>query len=90
MAATAWCDARPELAGRVAKDPNDPFDVAILTDGDDADGARLEGELAAQSLMGGRRLVRLRFATEKPAVDKPSAEALNRHAAASSIPTPFS
>ncbi len=42
-----------------------------LTDGDmDADGGRLEGELAAQSLMGGRRLVRVRFATEKAGLDK--------------------
>src|SRR3569833_4174081 len=55
-----------ELAARIAKDPNDPFDVAQLTDGDiDADGGRLEGELAAQSLMGGRRLIRLRLGTEK-------------------------
>ncbi|MFI4950166.1 MAG: DNA polymerase III subunit delta [Caulobacterales bacterium] len=70
-----------ELAGRIAKDPNDPFDVAQLTDGDlDADAARLEGELAAQSLMGGRRLVRLRFSTEKVSLDKIAAEALTRHA----------
>ena len=55
-----------QLALKIAKDPNDPFDVAQLTDGDlDADAGRLEGELAAQSLMGGRRLVRLRFSTEK-------------------------
>src|SRR5204863_8766890 len=70
-----------ELAGRIAKDPNDPFDVAQLTDGDlDGDSGRLEGELAAQSLMGGRRLVRLRFASEKAALDKLAAEALARHA----------
>ncbi len=70
-----------ELAGRIAKDPNDPFDVAQLTDGDlDADAGRLEGELAAQSLMGGRRLVRLRFSTEKAGLDKLAAEALVRHA----------
>ncbi|HEV7384871.1 MAG TPA: DNA polymerase III subunit delta, partial [Phenylobacterium sp.] len=42
-----------ELAARIAKDPNDPFDVAQLTDGDlDNDAARLESELSAQSLMG--------------------------------------
>jgi DNA polymerase III subunit delta len=70
-----------ELASRIAKDPNDPFDVAQLTDGDlDADAGRLEGELAAQSLMGGRRLVRLRFGTEKAGLDKLAAEALTRHA----------
>jgi DNA polymerase III subunit delta len=70
-----------ELARKIAKDPNDPFDVAQLTDGDlDGDNGRLEGELAAQSLMGGRRLVRLRFGTEKAALDKLAAEALTRHA----------
>jgi DNA polymerase-3 subunit delta len=70
-----------ELAGRIAKDPNDPFDVAQLTDGDlDSDAGRLEGELAAQSLMGGRRLVRLRFGSEKASLDKLAAEALVRHA----------
>src|SRR6201993_4429735 len=70
-----------QLAARIARDPNAPFDVAQLTDGDlDADGGRLEGELAAQSLMGGRRLVRLRFSTEKVALDKAAAETFTRHA----------
>ena len=54
-----------QLAARIAANPHDPFDVAQLTDGDlDSDGSRLEGELVAQSLMGGRRLVRLRFGSE--------------------------
>ena len=79
-----------ELAGRIAKDPNDPFDVAQLTDGDlDGDAARLESELAAQSLMGGRRLVRLRFSTEKASLDKLVAEALGRHAAGELNPDAF-
>lgn len=79
-----------QLAAKIAKDPNDPFDVAQLTDGDlDGDAARLEGELAAQSLMGGRRLVRLRFATEKAALDKLAAEALTRHAAGELNPDAF-
>ncbi|HEY0435907.1 MAG TPA: DNA polymerase III subunit delta, partial [Phenylobacterium sp.] len=79
-----------ELAGRIAKDPNDPFDVAQLTDGDlDGDAARLEGELSAQSLMGGRRLVRLRFGTEKAALDKLAAEALTRHAEGELNPDAF-
>jgi len=79
-----------QLAAKVAKDPNDPFDVAQLTDGDlDGDGARLEGELAAQSLMGGRRLVRLRFSTEKASLDKLAAEALTRHAAGELNPDAF-
>ena len=79
-----------ELAGRIARDPNDPFDVAQLTDGDlDADGGRLEAELAAQSLMGGRRLVRLRFSTEKAALDKVAAEAFARHAEGELNPDAF-
>jgi DNA polymerase-3 subunit delta len=79
-----------ELAARIARDPNDPFDVAQLTDGDlDADGGRLEGELAAQSLMGGRRLVRLRFATEKASLDKAAAETFARHAEGELNPDAF-
>ena len=83
-------DRGRELVGRIVSNPDDPFDVAQLTDGDmDADAGRLEGELAAQSLMGGRRLVRLRFATEKAALDKLAAEALTRHAAGELNPDAF-
>jgi DNA polymerase-3 subunit delta len=67
------------LAAKLVPNPDDPFDVAILTEQDLADdGGRLEGELAAQSLMGGRRLVRLRMTAEKPAADRLAAEALER------------
>jgi DNA polymerase-3 subunit delta len=73
-------DRARDLAAKVTRTPDDPFDVAVLTDGDlDGDGARLESELSAQSLMGGRRLVRLRFATEKASLDKQVAEALTAH-----------
>ncbi len=83
-------DRGHELAGRIAANPDDPFDVALLTEADMADDAgRLEGELAAQSLMGGRRLVRLRLSGEKPAVDKLAAEALTRHAAGELNPEAF-
>jgi DNA polymerase III subunit delta len=83
-------DRANELAGKVVPRPDDPFDVALLTDGDlDGDGARLEGELAAQSLMGGRRLVRLKFATEKASLDKMTAEAVVRHAAGELNPDAF-
>ncbi len=79
-----------QLAVRIVADPDDPFDVAVLTEGDLADdGGRLEAELAAQSLMGGRRLVRLRFGSEKPAQDKLAAEALARHAAGELNPDAF-
>jgi len=83
-------DRAKQLAAKLVPNPDDPFDVAQLTDGDmDADGGRLEGELAAQSLMGGRRLVRLRFATEKAGPDKAAAEALTRHAAGELNPDAF-
>ena len=69
------------VAARVARDPNDPFDVSQLTDADlSDDGGRLEGELTAISMMGGRRLVRLRLAAEKGPLDKAAAEALTAHA----------
>lgn len=78
------------LAAKVVPNPDDPFDVAQLTEQDlSDDGGRLEGELAAQSLMGGRRLVRLRLTAEKPAVDKLAAEALERHAKGELNPDAF-
>ena len=83
-------DRANQLAAKMADRPDDPFDVAQLTDGDlGEDPARLEGELAAQSLMGGRRLVRLRFSTEKASLDKLAAEALTRHAAGELNPDAF-
>lgn len=83
-------DRGHQLAAKIVANPDDPFDVSQLADADlDGDGARLEGELAAQSLMGGRRLVRLRMAAEKGAVDKQAAEALRRHAAGELNPDAF-
>ncbi len=70
-----------QIAGKISQTPDDPFDVAVLTEVDVAgDPARLEGELQALSMMGGKRLVRLRLSAEKSAVDKAAAEALQRHA----------
>ncbi len=87
-------DRGHQLAGKLVPNPDDPFDVALLTEQDLADdAARLEGELAAQSLMGGRRLVRLRLATQTPAAekaaDKLAAEALVRHVAGELNPDAF-
>lgn len=66
-----------QLAAQVTEDPEDPFNVALLTEGDlAADASRLEGELAAQSLTGGRRLVRLRLSGEKASSEKLAVEAL--------------
>ena len=53
-------------------DLSDPFNVAVLTGEEaEADPARLADEAAARSLMGGRRLVRVRDARDR------SAEALS-------------
>lgn len=83
-------DRGHQLAAKLVPNPDDPFDVALLTEQDLADdGGRLEGELAAQSLMGGRRLVRLRMTAEKPAADKLAAEALDRHARGELNPDAF-
>ena len=87
-------DRGHQLAAKLVPNPDDPFDVSVLTEQDLADDAgRLEGELAAQSLMGGRRLVRLRLSGEKSAADKAAdklaAEALTRHAAGELNPDAF-
>src|SRR5262249_17972312 len=69
------------LAVKATANPDDPFDAALLTDSDiDGDPARLENELSAISMMGGRRLIRLRFSTEKSALDKAVAESAKAHA----------
>lgn len=69
------------LAAKVVKDPNDPFDVSLLTEADvDKDAARLEDELAALSMLGGRRLIRLRLVEGKVGAERAAAEALKRHA----------
>lgn len=69
-----------QLAAKAVANPDDPFDVALLTDGDiDGDAGRLDNELASQSLMGGRRLVRLKLSTEKASLDKMVAEAVKGH-----------
>jgi DNA polymerase-3 subunit delta len=79
-----------ELAGKVTERPDDPFDVALVGDGDlDDDPGRLVDELMAYSLMGGRRLVRLRLSTERAGPDRQAAEALERHAAGDFNPEAF-
>jgi len=74
---------RAQVLGRtVVADLNDPFNVTLLTEGDiDAGDGRLEDALAAMSMMGGRRLVRVRLGgSVKSGVDKALAEALKQHA----------
>lgn len=78
------------LAGKVSDRPDDPFDVALLTETDiDGDPARLEDELAAMSLMGGRRLVRLKLTGDKASADRKAAEALKAHAEGKLNPEAF-
>lgn len=76
------------LARAVTTNPDDPFDAAHLSESDVlADPALLEGELAAISMMGGRRLVRLRLSGS--GADHATAEALERHLAAALNPDAF-
>ena len=78
------------LAKKATARPDDPFDVALISDGDlDNDPARLVDELMAISMMGGRRLVRLRLGSEKASLDKLAAGALERHAAGEFNPDAF-
>ena len=76
------------LAGKVAVRPDDPFDVALLNEAE-IEGGRLEGELSAISMMGGRRLVRLRLDSEKGGADRAAADALKRHAEGEFNPEAF-
>lgn len=70
------------LARQIVPDINDPFNVSLLTDADlETDPATLEGELQALSMMGGKRLVRLKFFTEKLQLDKAVAATVKAHAA---------
>lgn len=74
-------DRADVVARSATEDPEDPFNVAILTDVDlDADPARLPDELSAQSLLGGRRLVRVRLSAEKVSLERLVGEALAGHA----------
>jgi len=78
------------LAAAATPRVDDPFDVALLTESDLADGgARLEEELLAYSMMGGRRLVRLRLSGERGEGEDVAATALTRHAAGEFNPDAF-
>ena len=69
------------LCKAITPDLNDPFNVSSLTDSDiDGDEARLEEALTALSMIGGRRLVRVRLGSEKVSIDKMLAAAVKLHA----------
>ncbi|MFP5297008.1 MAG: DNA polymerase III subunit delta [Caulobacterales bacterium RIFCSPHIGHO2_01_FULL_70_19] len=70
------------LCRAITPDLNDPFNVTVLTDSDlDGDERRLDEALTALSMIGGRRLVRVRLSAEKASIDKMLAAALKAHAA---------
>ncbi len=70
-----------QLCRAVTPDLSDPFNVTVLTESDiDGDEARLDEALTALSMIGGRRLVRVRLASEKASVDKLLAATLKAHA----------
>ncbi len=68
------------LIKHITDTPDDPFNTALLTDADiESEPGKLESELAAISMMGGRRLVRLRLASDKASNDRLAAEAMTAH-----------
>ncbi len=78
------------LARLTVPDITDPFNVSLITDSDiEGDSARLEGELQSLSLMGGKRLIRLKFFSEKASLDKAVAAVVKAHAAGDYNPDAF-
>jgi DNA polymerase-3 subunit delta len=78
------------LAAAATARPDDPFDVAHLGETELADsGMRLEEELLAYSLMGGRRLVRVRLAGDRGEGEDVVSTALQRHVAGDYNPDAF-
>jgi DNA polymerase-3 subunit delta len=78
------------LSAAATPHADDPFDVALLGESDLNDGGvRLEEELMAYSMMGGRRLVRLRLSGERGEGEETAASALTRHAAGEFNPDAF-
>ena len=68
------------LARRIVPNIDDPFDVSLLTETDlEQDAGRLMDELAALSMMGGRRLVRLKLTGDKAGPLRIAADALKAH-----------
>ena len=77
LLATLAAERAEILCKAITPDLNDPFNVTLLTDSDiDGDEARLEEALTALSMIGGRRLVRVRLGSEKASIDKMLAAAL--------------
>jgi DNA polymerase-3 subunit delta len=78
------------LAAAVTERPDDPFNVALLSEADlTGEEGKLESELLALSMLGGRRLVRLRLTGDKPAVERLAADALANHVKGAFNPDAF-
>lgn len=68
------------LCRTITPDLNDPFNVSLMGDGDaEAGDGRLEDALSALSMIGGRRLVRVRLTADRAVADKALAVALKAH-----------
>jgi DNA polymerase III subunit delta len=68
------------IALSLVPDPNDPFNVGWLNETSlEKNPETIEDELCAQSLLGGRRLVRIRFSGGDSEVDKLLAKTLQKH-----------
>ena len=69
------------LCKTVTPDLNDPFNVTMLTESDiEADPIKLEEALTALSMLGDRRLIRVRLGDPKASLDKAVAAAATAHA----------
>jgi DNA polymerase-3 subunit delta len=77
------------LAAAATARPDDPFDVALIAAADLDDEGSLEAELMAISMMGGRRLVRLRLDGDRPQAEALAAKALEGHLAGAFNPEAF-
>jgi len=77
------------LAAAVTARPDDPFDVALLNEADFVEDGRLETELMAISMMGGRRLVKLRLGGDPGRSEGAAASALQQHLAGDFNPEAF-
>lgn len=77
-----------QLAAQATARPDDPFDTALLAEAELEGSGRLQDELSALSLMGGRRLVRVRLG-EKVAPERAAAEALVQHVEGAFNPDAF-
>jgi len=78
------------LAAEVTARPDDPFDVALFAEADlEKDPGRLEDELMAISMMGGRRLVRVKLSGDRGEPVRIVGEAMGEHLAGRCNPDAF-